>query len=82
MFGGPPVPDTDKPTEDREAVGSYALAHEIAAIGERLFATPGQIVELDLICPACKDARLQGKANRYTRSIQVNCPNCTFTISR
>jgi hypothetical protein len=82
MFGGPPVPPTDEPTEDREAVGSYPLAHDLAMIGERLFASPGQIVPLGLSCPACGVGQLHGRANKYTRSQYIFCDNCTFRVSR
>ncbi|MDP9383171.1 MAG: hypothetical protein M3Q29_24120 [Chloroflexota bacterium] len=82
MFGGPPTPPRGERTEDREAVGSYPLVHNLAEIGERLFAEPGHIVNLGITCPACADAELQGRANKYTRSFAISCPNCTFTISR
>ena len=81
MFGGPPVPDTDERTEDRDPVGDYKLVHDMAVIGEALFARPGQVVPLDLQCPACGGS-LVGKANKYTRSVSIWCPMCTFRISR
>lgn len=80
MFGGPPIPE--RASDNREAVGSYALAHEMAAIHERLFATPGQVVQLDVLCPGCGEANLKGKANKYTRSLNLSCPNCTFQVNR
>ncbi len=82
MFGGPPTPDTSERTQDRDPVGDYKLVHDLAVVGERLFANPGQIVELDIPCPALGDARLVGRANKYTRSIAVWCPSCTFRINR
>lgn len=82
MFGGPPSPKTPEHTEDRNPVGDYKLVHDTAAIAEMLFASPGELVDLDLICPACEVGRLTGRANKYTRSLVIKCPNCTFQISR
>ena len=82
MFGGPAAPKTNQENVDREAVGSYALVHDLAEIGEKLFARPGQIVELGILCPACGKAELVGRANKYTRSHTLMCPNCTFRVAR
>jgi hypothetical protein len=81
MFGGPPFPDTPERTEDRDPIGDYKLTNDMAAVAERLFASPGHIVELDLSCPN-GHGKLQGRANRYTRSVSVWCPECTFRVSR
>ncbi len=81
MFGGPPVPDTDKPTQDRDPVGDYKLTHDVSEIAESLMETPDRVVPLDLPCPAC-NGRLVGKANRYTRSVLVRCTRCTFRVTR
>ncbi len=81
MFGGPPFPPTDQPTENREPVGDYKLTHQMATVGERLFAEPGRIVELDMECPACGGG-LVGRANKYTRSVTVWCTECSFRVSR
>lgn len=82
MFGGPPTPDTSKRTQDRDPVGDYKLVHDLAAVGEQLFAKPGRIIELDIMCPALGDAKLVGRANKYTRSHMIWCPSCTFRVSR
>lgn len=82
MFGGPPRPETDERTEDREAVGSYALVHDLAAIGEGLFANPGRVVELGIECPARGDGMLLGRANKYARTLAIWCPSCSFRIAR
>lgn len=79
MFGGPPV--RVQKTVDRDPVGDYKLTHKMSEIGEQLFATPDQIVDLGLPCPACGGA-LVGKANKYTRSITVRCERCSFRVSR
>lgn len=81
MFGGPPTPDTDKPTENTEAMGDYKLSHEVAAAGEKLFATPGRILPLGMPCPVC-GGELAGKANKYTRSLSVWCMSCSYRVSR
>ncbi|GEM_PF-1481894 len=82
MFGGPPTPETSEHAEDRNPVGDYKLVHDTAAIAETLFARPGELVDLNLICPACAVGQLTGKANKYTRSLTIKCPNCTFQINR
>ena len=81
MFGGPPVPKTDERTEDRNPMGDYKLTHDMAAVAERLFETPSQIVELGIECPN-RDGRLQGRANKYTRSVTIWCPECAYRVSR
>ncbi len=82
MFGGPPSPKTQEQTEDRNPVGDYKLVHDTAAIAETLFARPGELVDLHLVCPACEIGRLKGRANKYTRSLTITCPNCMFRINR
>lgn len=79
MFGGPPVPI--RPSEVRDPVGDYKLVHDTASMAERLFAQPGEIVQLDETCPN-GHGPLQGRANKYTRSVTVWCPECTFRINR
>ncbi len=82
MFGGPPTAKTPRQAEDRDPVGDYKLVHDTAAIAEALFARPGELVDLHLTCPACEIGRLTGRANKYTRSLTIKCPNCTFQINR
>lgn len=79
MFGGPPV--QDEPSEIADPVGEYRLVNDMALIAEKLFAQPGEVMDLNMQCPA-DGGRLLGKANKYARSVTIWCSDCTFRINR
>lgn len=79
MFGGPPT--SKERAEDRDPIGDYKLTHDLALVGEKLFANPGRVVDLGMDCPR-GDGKLLGRANQYTRSVAVWCSECTFRINR
>lgn len=81
MFGGPATRDPSNPSIDKDPVGDYKLTHEMSVIAEKLRTTPGEIMQLDIPCPACH-GELVGRANKYTRSVMIRCQRCTFRVNR